>query len=78
VQPLKALLVQRTEGTPFFLEEGVRTLVETQVLLGDRGSFCLLKSVDAIEVPASVKALLAARIDRLRAPRKRLCFKPPL
>jgi adenylate cyclase len=65
VGPLKALLVQRIEGTPFFLEEGVRTLVETKVLLGDRGSYRLLKSVDAIEVPGTVKALLAARIDRL-------------
>jgi class 3 adenylate cyclase/predicted ATPase len=66
VQPLKALLVQRTQGTPFFIEEGVRTLVETKVLQGDRGSYRLLKSVDAIEVPVTVKALLAARIDRLR------------
>jgi predicted ATPase len=65
VQPLKALLIQRTEGTPFFLEEGVRTLVEMKVLVGDRGSYRLLKSVDTIEVPATVKALLAARIDRL-------------
>jgi predicted ATPase len=67
---LKALLVHRTEGTPFFLEESVRTLVETKVLLGDRGSYRLLKSVDAIEVPATVKALLAARIDRLNAEEK--------
>ena len=70
VQPLKALLVQRTQGTPFFLEEGVRTLVETKVLLGDPGSYRLLKSLDAIEVPATVKALLAARIDRLNAEEK--------
>jgi predicted ATPase/class 3 adenylate cyclase len=65
VQPLKALLIQRTEGTPFFLEEGVRTLVETKVLLGERGAYRLLRSLDTIEVPATVKALLAARIDRL-------------
>ena len=70
VRPLKVLLVQRTEGTPFFLEESVRTLVETKVLLGDRGSYRLLKSADAIEVPATVKALLAARIDRLNAEEK--------
>src|SRR3989454_6115277 len=70
VPPLKALLVQRTQGTPFFLEEGVRTLVETKVLLGDPGSYRLLKSLDAIEVPATVKALLAARIDRLNAEEK--------
>jgi class 3 adenylate cyclase len=65
VRPLKGLLIQRTEGTPFFLEEGVRALVETKVLAGDRGSYRLLRSLDTIEVPATVKALLAARIDRL-------------
>jgi predicted ATPase len=70
VQPLKTLLVQRTQGTPFFIEEGVRTLVETKVLQGDRGSYRLLKSLEAIEVPATVKALLAARIDRLRPEEK--------
>ena len=65
VRPLKTLLIQRTGGTPFFLEEGVRALVETKVLLGQRGGYRLLKSVDTIEVPSTVKALLAARIDRL-------------
>jgi class 3 adenylate cyclase/predicted ATPase len=65
VQPLKGLLIQRTEGTPFFLEEGVRALVETKVLTGERGSYRLLRSLDTIEVPATVKALLASRIDRL-------------
>jgi predicted ATPase len=62
---LKTLLIQRTGGTPFFLEEGVRALVETKVLVGESGGYRLLKSLDAIEVPATVKALLAARIDRL-------------
>src|SRR5262245_27330148 len=70
VQPLKTLLVQRTQGTPFFLEEGVRTLVETKVLLGERGAHRLLRSLDTIEVPATVKALLAARIDRLPSEEK--------
>ena len=35
--PLKRLLIARTEGNPFFLEESVRTLVETGVLVGSRG-----------------------------------------
>ena len=65
MRPLKPLLVQRTEGTPFFLEESVRTLVETRVLVGARGAYRLQKPLGTIEVPATVKALLAARIDRL-------------
>ena len=38
LQPLIHLLIERTEGSPFFLEESVRTLVETKVLAGVRGA----------------------------------------
>ena len=72
VEPLKPVLIERTEGNPLFLEESVRTLVETQVLVGETGAYRLAKSVEAIQVPASVQAILAARIDRLRPEMKRL------
>src|SRR6516225_2527658 len=38
LEPLKRVLVARTEGNPFFLEESVRTLVETGALRGERGA----------------------------------------
>jgi len=63
--PLKQLLVERTEGVPFFLEECVRTLVETGALMGDRGAYRFARPFDTIQVPATVQAILAARIDRL-------------
>jgi class 3 adenylate cyclase/predicted ATPase len=59
------LLVGRTQGNPFFLEESVRALVETGALAGDRGAYRLERPVDAVQVPATVQAVLAARIDRL-------------
>jgi class 3 adenylate cyclase/tetratricopeptide (TPR) repeat protein len=65
VQTLQALLIERTEGNPFFLEESVRTLVETSVLTGARGAYRVAKPVEQIQVPATVQAILAARIDRL-------------
>jgi class 3 adenylate cyclase/tetratricopeptide (TPR) repeat protein len=65
LEPLKRLLVTRTEGIPFFLEESVRTLVETGALVGERGSYRLGRPFDTILVPATVQAILAARIDRL-------------
>jgi predicted ATPase len=70
--PLKDLLIVRTEGTPFFLEESVRTLVEMNVLGGERGNYRLAKSIGSIQVPASVQAVLAARIDRLTLEAKQL------
>jgi class 3 adenylate cyclase/tetratricopeptide (TPR) repeat protein len=63
--PLKHLLVERTAGVPLFLEESVRTLVETGALAGERGGYRLARPFDAIQVPATVQAILAARIDRL-------------
>jgi class 3 adenylate cyclase/tetratricopeptide (TPR) repeat protein len=70
--PLTQMLVARTQGNPFFLEESVRTLVETGVLLGDRGAYYLAQPLDTLQVPATVQAVLAARIDRLPAEDKRL------
>jgi len=68
--PLKQLLVKR--GNPFFLEETIRTLVETKVLSGERGRYRLTQPVQAIQVPPTVQAMLAARIDRLPPEDKRL------
>jgi tetratricopeptide (TPR) repeat protein len=68
--PLKQLLVKR--GNPFFLEETVRTLVETKALTGERGRYRLTQPVQAIQVPATVQVVLAARIDRLSPEDKRL------
>ncbi len=72
LQSLKQLLIERTEGNPFFLEESVRTLVETKVLAGERGNYHLAKKVESTQVPATVQAVLAARIDRLPLEEKHL------
>jgi len=72
VAPLKPLLVARTEGNPFFLEESVRSLVEAGYLAGERGSYRLARPLETIAVPATVRAVLDARIDRLPVGDKRL------
>jgi class 3 adenylate cyclase/tetratricopeptide (TPR) repeat protein len=60
---LTQMLVKR--GNPFFLEETVRNLIETGTLAGERGAFRLTRPVEALNVPATVQTILAARIDRL-------------
>ncbi len=72
LRPLKRLLIERTEGNPFFLEESVRTLVETRGLVGERGGYKLARTLPPVQVPSTVQAVLAARIDRLPAEEKRL------
>jgi class 3 adenylate cyclase/tetratricopeptide (TPR) repeat protein len=70
--PLALLLIARTEGNPLFLEESVRTLVETGALVGNPGAYRLVRPAATIQMPATVQAILAARIDRLRPELKRL------
>jgi class 3 adenylate cyclase/tetratricopeptide (TPR) repeat protein len=70
--PLKTLLAATTGGNPLFLEESVRTLVETKALLGEPAAYRLAQPIETIQVPATVQAILAARIDRLPPADKRL------
>jgi class 3 adenylate cyclase/tetratricopeptide (TPR) repeat protein len=72
LEPLKRALIERTEGNPFFLEESVRALVETQVLVGERGAYRMAKALASWQIPATAQAILAARIDRLAPEDKRL------
>jgi predicted ATPase len=72
LQPLKRVLIERTEGNPLFVEESVRTLVESGVLAGERGSCRLAQPFESTQVPITVQAVLAARIDRLAPEDKRL------
>jgi adenylate cyclase len=69
---LEDLVHERAAGNPFFVEEIVRELAETGRLEGERGGYRLAGPVDDARVPASVQAILAARIDRLEPASKRL------
>jgi class 3 adenylate cyclase len=59
------LITEQTAGNPFFAEEMVRELAERGVLEGERGGYRCRTNVAAMSVPATVEAVIAARIDRL-------------
>jgi tetratricopeptide (TPR) repeat protein len=70
--PLKGFLADRASGNPFFAEEIVRALAGTHVLEGTRGSYRLARPFSSAEIPPTVQAVLAARIDALPAAERRL------
>ncbi len=70
--PVKRLLIERTGGNPFFLEESVRSLAETRALVGEPGAYRTDVPGDILSIPSTVHAVLAARIDRLSPPAKHL------
>ena len=65
VGAVAALITERTAGNPFFAEEMVRELAERGVLEGERGRYRCRADVAEVSVPATVQAVIGARIDRL-------------
>ncbi len=65
LKPLVALIDSRAKGNPFFVEEIVQSLIEIGHLEGERGAYRLVRQIGDLKVPATVRAVLAARIDRL-------------
>jgi class 3 adenylate cyclase/tetratricopeptide (TPR) repeat protein len=59
---------ERAQGNPFFIEELVHSLVERGDFEGTRGAYRLVGGIDTIPLPATIEALLAARIDHLDEP----------
>lgn len=66
-QDLRSLILGKSEGNPFFLEEIVRTLIENKIVLpaDDEQRWQVAANYDELEIPDNLQALLLARIDRL-------------
>ena len=71
LQDVKDLIVARTEGNPFFMEEMVRALFD-QGVLARNGAVKLAKPLASIQIPPTVQGILAARIDQLAPAEKEL------
>ncbi len=69
---LERLIMAKTQGNPFFLEELVQTLVEEGVLAGEPGHYRLKRSPGELHIPATVQGVIGARIDRLPSREKDL------
>jgi len=70
--PLKRLIIERTQGNPFFVEETVQMLLDEGALVRDGAGFRLTKPLGDLKIPPTVQAILAARIDRLPPDEKEL------
>ena len=70
VRPLKRLIIERTGGNPFFMEETVQVLLDEGALVRDGAAVRLTKALGELKIPPTVQAILAARIDRLPAGRE--------
>src|SRR5882762_7407748 len=72
LETLKAEIVKRTQGNPFFIEEIIQSLYEQDVLISDGTGVKRARPFSEAKLPSTVQALLASRIDRLPADEKEL------
>jgi tetratricopeptide (TPR) repeat protein len=71
LRPLKRLIIERTGGNPFFIEEMVHALFDERILVRN-GIVKVTRSLSQIRIPPTVQGILASRIDRLSAAQKEL------
>ncbi len=71
-EDLEQLILRKAEGSPFFAEEITRALIEEGHVTCDASSCRLTRAVEDIPIPGTVQEVLAARLDRLGAPAKRI------
>jgi class 3 adenylate cyclase len=69
---LRARIISQADGTPLFLEELSRALIEQGVVVAEPSSLRLTRSMREVQIPASVQAILANRIDQLDMEPRRL------
>jgi hypothetical protein len=71
LDPIKRMVIERTEGNPFFIEEMVQTLFDEGALMRN-GVVRVTRSLSQLHLPATVQGILSARIDRLSVGQKDL------
>jgi len=69
---LQSFLKDKAEGNPFYLEEVINSLIETEILIQDQGAWKLTRVLTEKDIPSTVQGVISARLDRLRWESKRI------
>jgi class 3 adenylate cyclase/tetratricopeptide (TPR) repeat protein len=69
---LKRFVRDKAEGNPFYLEELVNSLIESETLLRDNGSWKITRPITESDISSTINGLIAGRLDRLEKGTKRI------
>jgi predicted ATPase len=71
----RQLILKKTDGNPFFVEEVIRTLIDRELIVPETSSngtrWRLVEEIDDTDLPGNLQSLLVARIDRLELAARR-------
>ena len=71
-EDLRRFIQEKVGTNPFYVEEMINSLIESEILQPDNGNWRLTGAIDASEIPSSIHAVISGRIDRLEGPVKYL------
>jgi len=69
---LQMFIRDKAEGNPFYLEEVINSLIETDTLVKDKDSWKLTRALTEKDIPSTVQGVISARLDRLEREAKRI------
>lgn len=64
-QPLSDLIVQKSDGNPLYIEEILKSLIDSKMIHQNDGTWIVSNQIQEAEIPTTLQGLIAARIDRL-------------
>jgi len=64
-KPIQELIINKAEGNPFFIEEMLRSLIETKQIVNENGRWKAVSDDAKISLPNTLRGVLSARVDRL-------------
>ena len=62
---LEHLILEKTEGVPFFIEEFLKSLKELKIIERKDTKYCLAKDMQEVSIPSTVQDVIMARVDSL-------------
>jgi class 3 adenylate cyclase/tetratricopeptide (TPR) repeat protein len=68
---VRRLILERSDGNPFFIEEVLRSLIDSGHVVRENGHWRATRDIESVSIPDTLAGVLGARIDRLPDPTKR-------
>ena len=69
---LQRFIRNKVEGNPFYLEEAINSLIESNILVPQNGNWKVLRPITETEISATIQGVISARVDRLEQESKRI------
>jgi class 3 adenylate cyclase/tetratricopeptide (TPR) repeat protein len=69
---LQRFLQDKVEGNPFYIEEVINSLIESDTLIRDNGNWKLTRAISEAEVSSTIHGVISGRLDRLEKESKRI------